>query len=193
MAAVRFRVNRNNRVSRQIWKRWEKKPTSKQHLIFTHGMPVYSLKIFWSKFNIFRNFPETFCCTHLRKNCLGLYFVPTSSSLIACLLLKKKKWIASAFHIHFILSSALKPTQGAGSPATSPKAQFPYVLSWGVAFWKAEDAGKLSWSAPLSLAGVILPCTPEARLEANNQEQEQPKQPTSVCCTLKNMSLCQSR
>lgn len=92
-----------------------------------------------------------------------------------------------------MLFSTLTPTQGAGNPATSPKAQFPPMPSRGVAFWKAEDVGKLSWSALLSLAGVTLPCTAEVRLEANNQEQEQPKQSTSVCCTLKNMSMCQSR
>lgn len=85
-------------------------------------------------------------------------------------------------------------THGIDSPPTSSGTQLP-PCSWQRTRF---SEGRQCWWAPLHCAHEpgrrwTLPSTPEARTGAKNQEKEQPKQSTSMCCTLKYMSMCQSR
>jgi len=141
----------------------------------------------------FRNFPE-------------LYIIPVWETI--CLVWLSPSFYIKFFNYSFFLNKGLSP----GFPCpfcaihsleTPSGIWQPCHLIWDLvpAVCTAEDwlfRGQLMMQAPLHCScktggGWTLPCTPEARMGAKNQEKKQPKQSTSVCCTLKNTGTCQSR
>lgn len=86
--------------------------------------------------------------------CLGLYFPLLYIKIFNCLLVsffKKAFSISLLYPCYAIL--CLETHAGSWQPCHLTWGTVPPCAQQRTSFWRAEDAGEFSWSAPVSLAG----------------------------------------